>query len=80
MEKKTTTHDAGMVREADELADQLTVIRRDLENLAKAVSRTAKDRAVGTANQVEETIRENPLAALAIAVGLGFLVGVLTRR
>jgi ElaB/YqjD/DUF883 family membrane-anchored ribosome-binding protein len=79
MDKKTAEY-PDMERDAHELANKLVAIRRDLENLAKAVSRTAKDRAVGTANQVEETIRENPLAAMAVAVGLGFLVGVLTRR
>jgi ElaB/YqjD/DUF883 family membrane-anchored ribosome-binding protein len=33
-----------------------------------------------TANEAEEAIRRNPLSAVAIAVGLGFLVGVFTRR
>ena len=40
----------------------------------------AQDKAVETANQAEEAIRQNPLSAVAIAVGLGFLFGVFTRR
>jgi ElaB/YqjD/DUF883 family membrane-anchored ribosome-binding protein len=35
---------------------------------------------VETAGQAEEAIRQNPLSAVAIAVGLGFLFGVFTRR
>ena len=33
-----------------------------------------------TAYEAEEAIRRNPLQAFALAVGLGFLFGVLTRR
>jgi ElaB/YqjD/DUF883 family membrane-anchored ribosome-binding protein len=33
-----------------------------------------------TAHEAEEAIRRNPLQAVAIAVGLGFLFGVFTRR
>ena len=36
--------------------------------------------AVDAANEAEEAIRRNPLSAVAIAVGLGFLFGVFTRR
>ena len=40
----------------------------------------AQGKAVKTATQVEEAIRQNPLSAVAIAIGLGFLFGVFTRR
>jgi ElaB/YqjD/DUF883 family membrane-anchored ribosome-binding protein len=33
-----------------------------------------------TAYEAEEAIRRNPLQAVAIAAGLGFLFGVFTRR
>ena len=74
-------------RSGDELADQIDSIRADIQSLASTVSRIAnkqinraQDKAVETAGQAEEAIRQNPLSAVAIAVGLGFLFGVFTRR
>ena len=40
----------------------------------------AQDKALDAANQAEEAIKQNPLTAVAVAVGLGFLFGVFTRR
>lgn len=74
-------------RDADELANQIDAIRADLQNLTSTVGRIAKgqvnraqDKAMETANEAEEAIRRNPLQAVAIAIGLGFLFGVFTRR
>ncbi|HZP09387.1 DUF883 C-terminal domain-containing protein [Methyloceanibacter sp.] len=73
--------------EAQELAHQIEAIRADLQNLTSTVSRIAnkqinraQDKALDAANEAEEAIRRNPLSAVAIAVGLGFLFGVFTRR
>jgi ElaB/YqjD/DUF883 family membrane-anchored ribosome-binding protein len=73
--------------EAQELANQIEAIRADLQNLTSTVSRIAgkqinraQDKALDAANEAEEAIRRNPLSAVAIAVGLGFLFGVFTRR
>jgi ElaB/YqjD/DUF883 family membrane-anchored ribosome-binding protein len=71
---------ARNIPEAYELADQIDAIRAELQSLRSTVGRIAQDKAVETANQAEEAIRQNPLYAVAIAVGLGFLFGVLTRR
>jgi ElaB/YqjD/DUF883 family membrane-anchored ribosome-binding protein len=71
---------ARNIPEAYELADQIDAIRAELQSLRSTVGRVAKEKAVETANQAEEAIRQNPLYAVAIAVGLGFLFGVLTRR
>lgn len=77
----------GGGRNADELADQIDAIRADLQNLTSTVGRIAnkqinraQDKAMETANEAEEAIRRNPLQAVAIAAGLGFLFGVFTRR
>jgi ElaB/YqjD/DUF883 family membrane-anchored ribosome-binding protein len=77
----------NMSRDTEELADQIDAIRCDIQSLTSTVSRMAnkqinraQDKAVETANQAEEAIRQNPLSAVAIAVGLGFLFGVFTRR
>ena len=74
-------------READDLANQVDAIRADLQNLTSTVGRIAKgqmnraqDKAMETAYEAEEAIRRNPLQAVAIAAGLGFLFGVFTRR
>ena len=80
-----TTRDT--LPDAYELADQIAGIRAELQSLASTVSRIAnnqrglvQDKAMETANQVEDTIRQNPLSAMLIALGLGFLFGVLVTR
>ena len=70
-----------------DLADQIEAIRTDIQTLTSTVGRIAnkqigraQDRALEAANEAEDAIRRNPLSAVAIAVGLGFLFGVFTRR
>jgi ElaB/YqjD/DUF883 family membrane-anchored ribosome-binding protein len=74
-------------RDADDLANQVDAIRTELQNLTSTVGRIAgkqinraQDKAMETAYEAEEAIRRNPLQAVAIAAGLGFLFGVFTRR
>jgi uncharacterized protein YjbJ (UPF0337 family)/ElaB/YqjD/DUF883 family membrane-anchored ribosome-binding protein len=73
--------------ETDELADQIEAIRTDIQNLTSTVGRIAnkqlgraQDKAVEAASNAEDAIRQNPVSAVAIAAGLGFLFGVFTRR
>jgi ElaB/YqjD/DUF883 family membrane-anchored ribosome-binding protein len=82
---KRTTSAGG--RDADDLANQMDAIRADLQNLTSTVGRIAgkqvnraQDKAMETAYEAEEAIKRNPLSAVAIAAGLGFLFGVFTRR
>ena len=77
----------GAGRDAEDLANQIDSIRADIQTLTSTVGRIAnkqinraQDKAMETANEAEEAIRRNPLSAVAIAVGLGFLFGVFTRR
>lgn len=74
-------------RDAEDLTAQIDAIRADLQNLTSTVGRIAnkqmsraQDKAVETAQEAEDAIRRNPLQAVAIAAGLGFLFGVFTRR
>ena len=74
-------------RDTEDLTNQIEAIRADLQNLTSTVGRIAskqvnraQDKAKETAYEAEEAIRRNPLQAVAIAVGLGFLFGVFTRR
>lgn len=80
-----TTRDT--ILDTYEIAEQIAGIRADLQSLTSTVGRIAskqlgraQDRAMETANQVEDAIRQNPISAVAIAVGVGFLLGVFTRR
>jgi uncharacterized protein YjbJ (UPF0337 family) len=72
---------------AEELADQIEAIRADIQSLTSTVSRVAnkqlgqaQDKAVEAMSNAEDAIRENPVSAVAIAAGLGFLFGIFTRR
>ena len=74
-------------RDTDDLAAQIEAIRADMQNLTSTVSRIgtsqmkrAQDKAKETAQEAQEAIKRNPLQAVAIAAGLGFLFGVFTRR
>jgi ElaB/YqjD/DUF883 family membrane-anchored ribosome-binding protein len=74
-------------RDVDDLANQIDAIRAEIQSLTSTVGRVAnkqinraQDKAIETAQEAEEAIRRNPLAAVGIAAGLGFLFGVFTRR
>jgi ElaB/YqjD/DUF883 family membrane-anchored ribosome-binding protein len=73
--------------DVDDLANQIDAIRAEIQSLTSTVGRIAnkqinraQDKAIETAQEAEEAIRRNPLAAVGIAAGLGFLFGVFTRR
>ena len=79
--KRTTS------RDAEDMAAQIDAIRADMQNLTATVSRIAnaqmgraQENAMETAQDAQEAIKRNPLQAVAIAAGLGFLFGVFTRR
>ena len=79
--KRSTSSSAG------DLNEQIEAIRADIQSLTHTVGRIANtqinrahDKAMETAAEAEEAIKRNPLSAVAIAVGLGFLFGVFTRR
>jgi ElaB/YqjD/DUF883 family membrane-anchored ribosome-binding protein len=74
-------------RDTEDLAKQINAIRADMQNLTSTVKgiankqmSLAQDKAMATAQEAEEAIKRNPLQAVAIAAGLGFLFGVFTRR
>jgi ElaB/YqjD/DUF883 family membrane-anchored ribosome-binding protein len=74
-------------RDAQDLAAEIDAIRADIQTLTSTVGRIAgkqinraQESAMETAQEAEEAIRRNPLSAVAIAVGVGFLFGVFTRR
>ena len=69
-----------------EWTDQLDTIRADLERLTSSASRVAntqieraQDKVEESGQQAGEAVRRNPISALAIAFGVGFLFGAFTR-
>lgn len=62
------------------LADLIGGMRADLQELKSAVGRIVKEKATDATDQLEQTIQQNALYTIAIALGLGFLFGVWTRR
>ncbi len=71
----------------DDLTAQIDAIRAEMQNLSSTVSRIAgkgmsqaQEKAMETKQDAEEAIKRNPLQAIAIAAGLGLLLGILTRR
>jgi ElaB/YqjD/DUF883 family membrane-anchored ribosome-binding protein len=65
-----------------EFVEQLTHWRGDgdREPLINQQLGRAQDKAIDAATQAEEAIRRNPTPAVAMALGVGFLLGVFTRR
>ena len=69
------------------LSEQIESLRSGIQGLASTIDRIAKEqlpharpRTTEALNEAEEAVKRNPISALAIALGLGFLIGVLTRR
>ena len=69
------------------LSEQIESLRAGIQNLSSTVERIAKEqiprvrsRATKALNDAEEAVKRNPLAVVAIALSLGLLISVLTRR
>jgi ElaB/YqjD/DUF883 family membrane-anchored ribosome-binding protein len=69
------------------IAKHLATLRKDIEALTGQIKRTGDhqlERVQDTAGEalqaVEDAVRQNPVASLGIALGLGFLVGIVLRR
>lgn len=52
----------------------------DTQERGSAAMEAAQDAAASIEETLEDAIRERPVAAIAMAVGLGFLIGVTWRR
>jgi len=70
-----------------EISNHLANLRKDLEALTGQIKRTGdhqiarmQDTADEALKAVEDTVRQNPISALGVALGLGFLVGIVLRR
>lgn len=70
-----------------DLAEQIESLRSGIQNLASTVERIAEEqfprarsRATAALSDAEQAVKRNPLVVIAIALGLGLLLGVFARR
>ncbi len=63
-----------------EMQLEAKAIRDTAQQRASELTGTARQRAAGMKNQVEDRITQNPLKSVLIAVGLGMVLGFLWRR
>ena len=70
--------------EADELKNRIDQVRAKFESAVSDVSDSSRDAihelSKNIADVVEESLRERPIATLALALGVGFIVGTALRR
>ena len=80
------THHA-LSEEITEIAKHLATLRKDIEGLTGSIARAGghqaervQDVASEAVTALETAVRRNPASALGIALGIGFLVGIVLRR
>jgi len=79
---------SGAARQGvEQLYDQVETLQSELRTLTSKVGHLAdkglsraRDAVSETVQDAEQAVRSNPYSAVAIAVGVGFLLGVLLRR
>jgi ElaB/YqjD/DUF883 family membrane-anchored ribosome-binding protein len=69
------------------LNEDIEKIRRDVENLTSSLKRAGthqaervQDKANDALVSLEDAVRREPVKTLGIAIGAGFLLGILLRR
>jgi ElaB/YqjD/DUF883 family membrane-anchored ribosome-binding protein len=65
---------------ASEKFSQLRDRFKDLQSRASDVYGNAREKVVESAKKTDETIRSHPYESLAVALGVGVLLGALLRR
>ncbi|MBL0370646.1 DUF883 family protein [Rhizobium sp. KVB221] len=68
------------VAKADDYRAGLDRLAADVKQASAQAFQSAKDEAVSLEQSLETQIRSRPLHAVGIAVGIGFLAALLTRR
>jgi ElaB/YqjD/DUF883 family membrane-anchored ribosome-binding protein len=69
----------GASSAAADVTTDLTALRADIAGLADSVKRVAAEAPDLARENLEASVRRNPLQAVAIAAGIGFVVALLTR-
>ncbi|MBZ4022756.1 hypothetical protein CKO11_09825 [Rhodobacter sp. TJ_12] len=71
--------DYGATR-AEQLADQARDMRDEIAARSAEAAEVARERLVEAEGAVEDRVRSNPMAALGVAAGVGFLAALLMKR
>jgi ElaB/YqjD/DUF883 family membrane-anchored ribosome-binding protein len=66
-------------KSAEEIGEQIDELRSQLQSLTSTITRTAGKQVRSTQESLETAIRNNPFAAIGIAVGIGFLYAKIRR-
>ena len=66
-------------RTQEEMNSEIDELQAQLQKLAGTVSNVASKRIRTTQESLETTIRENPIASVAVAVAIGFLYAMIRR-
>ena len=66
-------------RTQQEIDSEIDDLQSQLQNLASTVSNAASRQIQTTQDSLETTIRENPIASVAIAAAIGFLYAMIRR-
>jgi ElaB/YqjD/DUF883 family membrane-anchored ribosome-binding protein len=62
------------------LAGEARRMKDDVADRSVAIASAAKDTVIAAESDLEQRIRDNPLTAIGVAAGIGFLAAILTRR
>ena len=81
MSSSYTSPRAGGTKPAstEEISDQIDEIRSQLQKLTSTVTSVTGKQIKSTQESLETAIRDNPFAAVGIALGLGFLYALIRR-
>jgi ElaB/YqjD/DUF883 family membrane-anchored ribosome-binding protein len=81
MSSSDTSQRAGGKKPAstEEISDQIDELRSQLQKLASTVTGATGKQIKSTQDSLETAIRNNPFAAIGIAVSIGFLYAMIRR-
>ena len=81
MSSSYTSPRAGGTKPAstEEISNQLDKLRSQLQKLTSTVTSVTGKQIKSTRESLDRAIQDNPFAAVAIALGLGFLYGLIRR-
>ncbi|PTV96392.1 ElaB/YqjD/DUF883 family membrane-anchored ribosome-binding protein [Rhodobacter aestuarii] len=78
-ELSRSARDYGATR-GEKLAEQAQELRAELADRSAKAAEIARERFLDAEGAVEDRVRANPMAALGVAAGVGFLAALLMKR